>query len=203
MKDNEIQMVQNWININENENNQNKILKEKEDLISKIDEEIEKKEAKINKFRNALDILKAKLISNNDTKNKKHLNDINLEFKPGLILDSIFKGKSLILKYLSNLPTVVLERFNELLSGSHNLTLNEDIYDTFTNKGNKEFSNLGENFRIFATCKLGEQNKLSEAVLSRFTMICSDKYKIEEQKDVLKSFLIENKMDIKYNQPFH
>ena len=141
MKDNEIQMVQNWININENENNQNKILKEKEDLISKIDEEIEKKEAKINKFRNALDILKAKLISNNDTKNKKHLNDINLEFKPGLILDSIFKGKSLILKYLSNLPTVVLERFNELLSGSHNLTLNEDIYDTFTNKGNKEFSN--------------------------------------------------------------
>ena len=128
------------------------------------------------------------------------MNNINLEFKPGLILDSIFKGKSLILKYLSNLPTVVLERFNELFSGKHNLTLNEDIYDTFTKEGYKEFSNLGENFRIFATCSLGEQNKLSEAVLSRFTIICSDKYKIEEQKDVLKSFLIENKLDIKYNQ---
>jgi len=31
-------------------------------------------------------------------------------------------------------------------------------------------------------------------------MICSDKYKIEEQKDVLKSFLIENKLYIKCNQ---
>ena len=197
IKESEIEMVQNWVN--KNENTQMKILKEQESLISLIDEEIEKKDAKIQKFRNTLNILKEKLISNNSEK-KKHLNDINLEFKPGLILNSIFRGKSLILKYLSNLPTVVLERFNELFSGKHNLTLNEDIYDTFTNEGNKEFSDLGENFRIFATCSLGEQNKLSEPILSRFTIICSDKYKIEEQKDVLKSFLLDNKLDIIYNQ---
>ena len=197
IKDYEIKMVQNWVN--KNENNKNQILKEQDNLIAKIDEEIEKRDAKIQKFKHTLKILKEKLISDKSDK-KKHLNNINLEFKPGLILDSIFKGKSLILKYLSNLPTVVLERFNELFSGKHNLTLNEDIYDTFTKEGYKEFSNLGENFRIFATCSLGEQNKLSEAVLSRFTIICSDKYKIEEQKDVLKSFLIENKLDIKYNQ---
>ena len=55
-----------------------------------------------------------KLINDNSAK-KKNLNNINLELKPGLILDSILSGKSLILKYLSNLPTVVLERFNELI----------------------------------------------------------------------------------------
>ena len=197
IKENEIQMVRNWVN--KNENNQIEILKEQENLILKIDEEIERKDTKIQKFKNTLKILKEKLICNNLDK-KKHLNDINLEFKPGLILDSIFRGKSLILKYLSNLPTVVLERFNELFSGKHNLTLNEDIYDTFTNEGNKEFSDLGENFRIFATCSFGQQNKLSEPVLSRFTIICSDKYKIEEQKDVLKSFLFDNKLNNIFNQ---
>ena len=197
IKENEIQMVQNWVN--KNENNQIEILKEQENLILQIDEEIEKKEAKIQKFKNTLKILKEKLICDNSEK-KKHLNDINLEFKPGLILNSIFRGQSLILKYLSNLPTVVLERFNELFSGKHNLTLNEDIYNTFTNEENKEFSDLGENFRIFATCSLGQQNKLSEPVLSRFTIICSDKYKIEERKDVLNSFLLENKFDILLNK---
>ena len=73
-----------------------------------------------------------------------------------------------------------------------------NIFGKITKEGDKEISNLGESFRIFATCSLGEQNKLSEAVLSRFTVICSDKYKIEEQKDVLKSFLLDNKLD--FNQ---
>ena len=188
-------MVQNWVNFNDD--NKDKIKEEKENLINKIDEQISLQNSKLEKFKITLKILKKKLISENNRK-KKNLNNINLEFKPGLILNSILSGKSLILKYLSNLPTVVLERFNELFSGKHNLTLNEDIHDTFTQEGNKEFSNLGENFRIFATCSLGEQNKLSEALLSRFTVICTDKYKLEEQKDVLKSFLSDNKLD--FNQ---
>ena len=149
------------------------------------------------KFKATLDILKKKLISDNYDK-KKNLNNVNLEFKSGLILNSILSGKSLILKYLSNLPTVVLESFKELFSGKHNLSLNVNIHDTFTKEGDREFSNLGENFRIFATCSLGEQNKLSEAILSRFTIICSDKYTMDEQKDVLKSFLLDNKLD--FNQ---
>ena len=190
--DKEIKMVQNWINYNES--NSKKILEEQDNLIKKIDEQIAHKTAILQKFNLTLKILKQKLISKKNV-NKKNLNNINLEFKPGLILNSILSGKSLILKYLSNLPTVVLERFNELFSGKHNLTLNEDVHDTFTKEGHKEFSSLGENFRIFATCSLGEQNKLSEAVLSRFTIICTDKYKLEEQKDVLKSFLLDNKLD--------
>ena len=126
------------------------------------------------KFKATLDILKKKLISDNYDK-KKNLNNVNLEFKSGLILNSILSGKSLILKYLSNLPTVVLESFKELFSGKHNLSLNVNIHDTFTKEGDREFSNLGENFRIFATYFLGEQNKFSKAILSRFTIICSDK----------------------------
>ena len=195
IKDTEIKMIQNWVNINET--NSNKITEEQDNLIKEIDDLFFQKIKKVQKFKSTLDILKKKLINNNKDK-KKHLNNVNLEFKPGLILNSILSGKSLILKYLSNLPTVVLERFNELFSGKHNLTLNEDIHDTFTKEGEREFSNLGENFRIFATCSLGEQNKLSEAILSRFTIICSDKYTIDEQKDVLKSFLFDNQLN--FNQ---
>ncbi len=39
---------------------------------------------------------------------------MKLEFKLSLFLSSILIEKSLILKNLSNLPTEVLERFNEL-----------------------------------------------------------------------------------------
>ena len=194
LNDKDIQMVQKWVNYNDND--LQKIMEEQKNFIKAIDKEINQKilvNSKISKFIPTIDILKKKLVDNNKTKKNK-LNDINLEFKPGLILDSILSGKSLILKYLSNLSTVVLERFNELFSGSHNLTLNEDVHDTFTKEGKKEFSNLGENFRIFATCSLGQQNKLSEAVLSRFTIICSDKYSPEEQKDVLESFLYDKKL---------
>ena len=38
----------------------------------------------------------------------------------------------LILKNLSNLPTIILERFNELFSGKCNITVNEDIPNTIT-----------------------------------------------------------------------
>ena len=191
----EIKRVQNWVNYNES--TLKEIEKQKQKINEKIDDAKYNQISQVKKFETTIDILKEKLFRNNSD-NKKNLKDINLEFKPGLILNSIFSGKSLILKYLSNLPTVVLERFNELFSGKHNLTLNEDIHDTFTTEGFKEFTNIGEHFRIFATCSLGEQNKLSEAVLSRFTIICSDKYKPEEQKDVLKSFLIEKGLD--FNQ---
>ena len=194
VNESEIKMVQNWANFNDND--EKKILEQQSQLKQKIEKEIfvrgEVYET-IKKFKPILNNLKEKLIRNNYIK-KNNLNNINLEFKPGLILNSILSGKSLILKYLSNLPTVVLERFNELFSGKHNLTLTEDIHDTFTKEGNKELTNLGENFRIFATCSLGEQNKLSEAVLSRFTVICTDKYKQEEIKDALKSFLSENRL---------
>ena len=112
------------------------------------------------------------------------LNDMVIEFRPGLILSAIFGERSLILGDLPNAKTVVLERFNELISGKHNLTLNEDIHQTFTNEKNKEFSGFN-NFRILATCRKGYENRLSEALLSRFTIISIDNYSKEEQKEIL------------------
>lgn len=118
----------------------------------------------------------------------KNLNNVNIEFKPELILNFVLSGKFLFLNYLSNLSTIVLEHFKELFSGKYNLTLNEDIHYTFIKEGDREFSNLGKNFRILAACSLREQNKLAEAILSRFTIIFSDKNTMDEQKDALKSF---------------
>jgi len=110
-----------------------------------------------------------------------------IEFKPGLILEAILTKKSLILKNMPQVKTIVLERFNELFSGKHNLTLVEDIPGTFTTKNEKEFRNFNVNFRVIATCKAGEESKLSEALLSRFSLIAVEPYKKEEEEIVLKA----------------
>ena len=111
---------------------------------------------------------------------------MRLEFLPGLFLSAILRKKSLILKNLPNVPTVVLERFNELFSGVHILTLVEDIQNTFTDEKNKELK-ISNNFRVIATCKLEKVNNLSEALLSRFTVIYVSPYDSTEEKTVLKS----------------
>ena len=167
---------------------------------NKINEEINyaKKKLLIPKtFNYALENLKKKLFSNRTYSDRGILLDMKLEFKPGLFLSSILSGKSLILKNLSNLPTEVLERFNELFSDQHSLTIPEDIYNTFTSKNKKEFSNFSKNsfhkFRVIATCPFGYTSKLSEAVLSRFTVISINEYSENEQKYVLKENFIKNK----------
>ena len=110
---------------------------------------------------------------------------MEIEFKPGLILNAILLKKSLILKDMPQVKTIVLERFNELFSGKHNLTLVEDIPGTLTTKENKELRNFNKNFRVIATCKPGDELKLSEALLSRFTLISCEKYNENEEKLVL------------------
>ena len=92
----------------------------------------------------------------------------------------------LILKNLQIVPTVVLERFNELFSGVLILTLIEDIQNAFTKEGNKELK-ISNNFRVIATCKPEKVNDLSEALLSRFTVIYASPYDESEEKRVLKS----------------
>lgn len=136
-------------------------------------------------FFYAIDHLNEELFSraNNDCV----LSNTVLEFRPGIFLSSILQGKSLILKNLANLPTEVLERFNELFSGKQNITLSEDIHNTFTATDNKELSNFNDNFRVFATCT--DSSKLSEAVLSRFSVISVSDYKPEEEKFVLISYI--------------
>ncbi len=55
------------------------------------------------------------------------LSNMIIEFSSGLFLTAILGASSLILKNLSNLHTIILERVNELFSGKYNITVNEDI----------------------------------------------------------------------------
>ena len=142
-------------------------------------------------FYYAVNNLKKKLFSE-EKANEKSLINMKIEFKPGLILSAILNKKSLILKDMPQVKTIVLERFNELFSGKHNLTLVEDIPGTLTGKENKELRNFNKDFRVIATCKPGDELKLSEALLSRFTVIACEPYTEEEEKIVLENTAVEN-----------
>ena len=139
----------------------------KDSILKTIEEKMPQPDSS---FFVAVSNLKNKLFSEEKT-NEKSLINMEIEFKPGLILSAILNKKSLILKDMPQVKTIVLERFNELFSGKHNLTLVEDIPGTLTTKENKELRNFNKNFRVIATCKTGDEMKLSEALLSRFTII--------------------------------
>ena len=91
---------------------------------------------------------------------------------------------------MPQVKTIVLERFNEVFSGKHNLTLVEDIPSTLTIKENKELKNFNENFRVITACKPGDELKLFEAVLSRFTVIACEPYIENKEKVVLESSVV-------------
>ena len=172
-----------------------KILKNSEQISENEINEICKN--KSTPFNWALKELKRKLLKKDDDNEIQNvLSDMILEFRPGLILTAILSKKKLILKNLSNLPTTVLERFNELFSGKHNLTINEDIHNTFTPSNDKELRNFSRYFRVFATCQDNSVSKLSEAVLSRFTVIHVKTYTENEQESVLESYCKFKNLDI-------
>lgn len=127
--------------------------------------------------------MKNKLFGNFKKSKINIVSNMVLEFKPGLFLSSIFNQKNLILKNLPFIKTVVLERFNELFSNEHNLILNEDINNTFTLSNKRQITKINNNFRIIGTCLEGNANHLSDALLSRFTIISVEKYTKEEEKD--------------------
>ena len=102
-------------------------------------------------------------------------------------MKAIFDDKSLLLKNLSEIPISELERFNELFSG-FTITLHDDINNTFSSSFDKEIRNFSKIIRFFATCPQGSTTKMSEAVLSRFTLICTETYKKSEQNFILKNF---------------
>ena len=179
----ELNKVDNW-----NEN--------KDELLNKIDENMVDNDSP---FYIAVMNLKKKLFSVEKV-NEKSLINMEIEFKPGLILSAILNKKSLILKDMPQVKTIVLERFNELFSGKHNLTLVEDIPGTLTTKENKELRNFNKDFRVIATCKPGDELKLSEALLSRFTVIACESYTDEEEKVVLESSAVEDNDITEFNE---
>ena len=122
----------------------------KEEILKTIEEKMPDSESS---FYVALKNLKNKLFAE-EKMNEKSLINMEIEFKPGLILSAILNKKSLILKDMPQVKTIVLERFNELFSGKHNLTINEDIHNTFTKRNDKELNNLVINLEYLEQAKL-------------------------------------------------
>ena len=181
-------------------NNIENLLKDLEDFENnkeKIKNKIEKLTEEKNKnkedhtFDYALEQFKEKLFKLE--KNKKSLFDMVIEFKPGIFISARIKGYNLILKNITYVKTENLERLNEALTGNKKITLNEDIQNSFTSENKKEI-NFSNDFRVVGTCNEGEETTLSEAFLSRFTLIYVNKYKKEEELKVLK----DKAGDIKY-----
>ena len=134
-------------------------------------------------FFYALKHFKEKLFE--EEKDKKSLFDMKIEFKPGIFISALIKGYNLILKNIAYVKTENLERLNEALTGNKKITLNEDTQNSFTSENEKEI-NFSSKFRVVGTCNEGEEASLSEAFLSRFTLIYVEKYKNEEESKVLK-----------------
>lgn len=169
--------------------NLKKILNQCEDWEKNKEQIRNEIEEKINQEKNIYSNLKIELVNNVMKKlfcdeNENRLIDLKMDFKPGLILTAIFNDRSLILKNLSKVKTSVLERFNELFSDKNIITLSEDTTNTFTSDKNKELKDF-PNFRIIATSTLNDEITLSEAILSRFTIINVDDYNEKERKMVL------------------
>ena len=117
--------------------------------------------------------------------NKKSIFDMKIEFKPGIFISARIRGYNLILKNIRCVKTENLERLNEALTGNKKITLNEDNHNSFTPENNKEII-FGNYFRLIGICNEGEETSLSDAFLSRFTLIYVDKYTEIEELKVLK-----------------
>ena len=115
-----------------------------------------------------------------------------IEFNPGLLLQAILGGSSLILKNLHYLPSNILERFNK-----SDITIYEDIHNTITPESNKTLSikEFNRSFKIFGTCSSGTSSQLSETILSRFSLIHVGEYSLVEQKTALKSYCDVNNLN--------
>ena len=183
-------------------NNIDNLLKDLEDfetnkkkIKNKIEELIKYKNINENyTFYYALENFKKKLFKKE--KDKKSLFDMIIEFKPGIFLSARIKGYNLILKNITYVKTENLERLNEALTGNKKITLNEDTQNSFTPENNKEI-NFSNDFRVVGTCNEGEETSLSEAFLSRFTLIYVNKYSDDEELKVLKASTDDNK-DIEF-----
>ena len=111
-------------------------------------------------------LLKVINIKDKDDNNGNILNDIKLEFKPGLFTSAILGGDSLDLKSFDKMSTISFERFNKLFTGIETLTLNEDKFNTIITQKNKLIYKTVDFIRYFATSLT---KNFSEAVLSRRT----------------------------------
>ena len=186
----------------------------KSNKISELFEKYEKKTLKknifnlkpgIKGFNYAVTKFKDILFDNDNKINNNNINkddlfsDYIIAFKPGFVLEALLKDKPFVLKNISNLYSDVLERFNQFFTEEQKIILIEDIYDTFTDGENKEISFYNKN-RVLATANTGYENKLSEPILSRFTVINVDCYESQEEKIIIEMKINPQKNKINENE---
>jgi len=124
--------------------------------------------------------LKKSFDENNDQIGLKTVTSFNLGIVPN---DFIF-GKNLILKGIENPEPSVIERLNPVLENPRYLILTEDNQEIYNDdkifkkiyKENKKSVPLNSSFRIFFTSKEVFHGRLSEAFLSRLSIINCPNY---------------------------
>ena len=164
------------------ENNKQKTDKKKidvnfEDLINKIINGNKKEIVK-----EVLQQLKKNLFDTTHLKEgqKNRFGNFTSFFQLGLIPQYIFLQKLIILKDVDKILPNVLERFNDLLNYNPKFFLSEDLFNTFTDKNQKEIKNI-QNFRLTGISSLDNINNFSEATRNRFTLISTSEYTRDEK----------------------
>lgn len=91
------------------------------------------------------------IIKSSNNNDDNILNNIKLEFKPGLFTLAFLSGDSLDIRNFDKIPTTTLERFNELFTGMKTFPLNEDKFNTLTTPKRKTICDTVDFIRFFAT----------------------------------------------------
>ena len=106
-------------------------------------------------------------------------------FNLGIVPKDFIFGKKLILKGIENPEPSVIERLNPILENPRHLIMIEDnqeiynddkIFKKIYNKKNRKSVPMNDSFRIFFTSREGFQVRLSEAFISRLTIINCPNY---------------------------
>ena len=167
-----------------------KIIKNFEELISKIINNC-KKETKLPKcFENILDKLIKNLTQFDVSFSEGIFGDFTSVFKTGILTEKIFGRSQLIAENLPNLPTAVIERCNDLFNFNPKICLSEDTCNTFTGE-DKELKDFSDGFRVIATSTELAIRNLSDAAQSRFSVIYTTSY-TQEERDLLIQIYYEN-----------
>ena len=165
------------------------VIKKFEEKINKIvnDSKKDKKLQLPKCFVDAIERLKKNLIKFDVSFSEGIFGDFTSIFKTGILTSKIFNQSSLIAENLPNLPTAVIERCNELLNYNPKITLSEDTCNSFTGE-DKELKDFADGFRVIATSTELAIRNLSDAALSRFTVIYTTSYSPEERDLLIQIF---------------
>ena len=101
-------------------------------------------------------------------KNDKSDNNEILKFKPGLLVDALEKGKTVVLDCINEANATVGERLNSLLDKKNNA---EEEYFDLPENTEKLRIPINKNFRMICTCNINNLKDMSPAFVNRFDVV--------------------------------